>query len=104
MLPKKNRLSRLEIEQLKKKGKTYSSCLFSLLFQKGNQFKTGLIVSHKLLPKATQRNKIKRIFYQIIQDLFPVKKGYFLFLIKKSFLNATKEEIKKEIKEILEKI
>jgi len=99
MLPKKNRLNKKEIVVLKK---TNNNLLqgknFSLIFKENpNVSKVALIVSNKISSKATLRNKLKRLFYKVFLSVFPKNKGEFLFLAKKSSLNAQLEDIKQDL-------
>lgn len=87
MLSKENRLSRIEIEELKaKKIVLLQGRFFGLIFQKQKGVsKFALIVSNKISNKATIRNKIKRLFFKAVENKllrsklaqYPVKAGKF---------------------------
>lgn len=99
MLPKKNRLNKKEIVVLKKTNKNLlQGKNFSLIFKKNSQeTKVSLIVSNKISSKATLRNKLKRLFYKVFLSVFSKSKGEFLFLAKKSSLNAQKKDIEQDL-------
>lgn len=65
----------------------------------------GIVVSKKIDKRATVRNKIKRIFRNVLSDLNNnMMPGHdILFIAKNSSLSKTKEEINISIKNALEK-
>lgn len=100
MLPKQNRLKREEIDGLKnRKTNLIQGKFFGLLFEKKKGLsKFGVIVSANISKKASDRNKIKRMFYSAIgREEKWQEQGSFLFLAKKNCLNAEKREIEQEI-------
>jgi len=106
VLPKKNRLSRQEIEEIKKRRLAiFQSKSFGLASwkQKGEK-KFALIISAKIAKKATERNKVRRRFFRAIEESFWKTEGRFLFLAKKPILNMDVEDLKKEIEYLEEKI
>lgn len=99
MLPKKNRLNRTEIEGLKSQKKNIlQGKFFGLVFQKNTgEKKSALIVSKRIVSKATRRNKIKRLLFKAIEkNLFDIE-GNFLFLAKKNCLNGKLEDFEEEM-------
>ncbi len=102
MLSKKYRLTRIEIEDLKrKKIPILQGKFFGLIFQKANQEKKfGIIISNKISKKATERNRIKRSFYSALEKTLFDLDGKFLFLVKKNCLYEGTEEIKNQLTEI----
>ncbi len=104
MLPKKQRLTRLEIEKLKESGQLFSGKFLGLIFQPFNFSKFSLIISNKISPSAVIRNRFKRIFYKAIKEITFSKKGFYLFLAKKKLLHASKKEIKEDILTLISQI
>jgi ribonuclease P protein component len=72
MLSIKNRLSTpTEFYQVKKFGKKLSSSLFNILFiidSKNPEPKFGVVISKKFAPKATDRNKVKRLTRSLLRE------------------------------------
>jgi len=99
MLSRKYRLPRGEIEKLKsQKGRILQGNLFGLLFQKDSgESKFALIVSNKVVEKSTERNRIKRLFYQAVEKELLGINGKFLFLAKKKITTATPESLRTEL-------
>lgn len=101
MLKKESRLSRVEIQTLKlssKQNKVIQGKFFGLIYQKTNQpGKFGLIISNKVVAKAVERNKIKRLLYFAVNKNLSSSKGQFLFLAKRNCANASLEEFEKEM-------
>lgn len=106
MLSKKYRLCREEIESLKsKKSPILQGELFGLIFQKDDSnSKFALIISNKVAKKSTERNRIKRLFFQEIRKVLFEEKGKFLFLAKKRIITATQKDIGEDLFFIKEKI
>lgn len=100
MLPKKFRLQRREIEELKSlRNKIIQGSFFGLIYQKlPSERKFALIISNKISNKATVRNKIKRLFYRVLEKEQLSLEGKFLFLAKKSCLTANLEDFEAEVK------
>lgn len=101
MLPKTKRLGRREIEEIKKNQKALialQGACFGLVFQKNDQLgKFGVIISNKVLGKATQRNKVKRLLYRVIEKKWITRKGSFLFLAKKNCSTCTLLNLEEEL-------
>jgi len=99
MFPKKNRLSKKEIEEILLSGERIHSPHLLLVFkrtatQKNNRF--AVVVSKKVSLLATERNKLKRRIRAIIQKLNNYKKDSIFFTKPKSVTlphNILKQEI-----------
>ena len=106
MLAKKYRLSRQEINLLKKtKTEVIQGQFFGLVAQSiGQEAKFGLIISNKVLSGAVKRVLVKRRLYLAIEKINWQKPGHFLFLAKKTAYIVGLVELEKEVKEILKKI
>ncbi|MDP2649906.1 MAG: ribonuclease P protein component [bacterium] len=65
----------------------------------------SFVVSKKIDKNAVERNRIKRIFHNCIQELYPeIKTGFdMLFLVRSTVKELAKEKIYEEIKESLKK-
>ena len=105
MLPKHQRLSREEIEEVKKKNKKIlQGEFFGLVFQKeatiNSKQKFGVIVSNSISKKATVRNKIKRLLYLAIQTSPFISPGKYLFLAKRTSLGLNQKNANEEIKRL----
>lgn len=117
MLKKEFRLSkRKDFEEIKAKGKLKNGELFSVIYiktlgstdtpleeggqDKKSSLKVAIVVSKKISKKAVDRNLIRRKMYRIIGDNmedFP-KNFAGIFLVKKSILGKSEEEMKKCLK------
>jgi len=100
MLPKKNRLTKKEIIELKeKKPKIIQGNYFGLVYlPKENEKKVGIILSGKISKKAVERNKIKRQLFRALEESLFNKSGWFLFLAKKTSVEGNLEGFRKEVK------
>lgn len=111
MLPKTNRLPKLEIDLLKSKGKPKFSKNFTLLHLSNldinnSKFKFprfAIIISKKVSKKAVDRNRIKRIIREaIILNLNKISTNNdYLIIAKQSSLKLTNNEIRREVEELL---
>lgn len=99
MLKKKNRLPGKGFRA----EKTYSLPGLSLKISKSSQSdaRFGFVVSKKIDPRATSRNKIKRAFRKFVREnLKEIKSGVdFLFIVK----NAPSDETFIELERLLKK-
>jgi len=70
------------------------------------QAKFGIVVSKKISKKAVERNRIRRKIYKEAGEILGKIKGGLsvIFLVKKAILEASDEEIGKEVKRSLENI
>jgi ribonuclease P protein component len=108
VLKKINRISkRSEFLEVKNKGELWGSLLFGVVkLNKGDdQIKFGFVVSKKISKRAVDRNKIKRKLSEVLKnkiDDFGLGTRV-VFLAKKKLLEATIEEISKEINRCLKK-
>ncbi len=118
MLKKENRLSgNKQIKEVFENGKMRQSPLFGVLYLDpsisseqvpavAGQVKFGIVVSKKISKKAVERNRIRRKIYKEVGEILPkIKKGLrVVFLVKKAILEASDEEIKREVEKGLDKI
>ncbi|MBI3290109.1 ribonuclease P protein component [Candidatus Microgenomates bacterium] len=111
MLPKENRLNKkADFNLVSKKGQIVQSKNFGLAYLvtgASTPPKFGFIVSNKISKRAVDRNRIKRILRQIIRELIKddqsglalsTANGLLLVLLaRKSILDASPNELKKEL-------
>ncbi|MGC8775769.1 MAG: ribonuclease P protein component [Minisyncoccia bacterium] len=100
MLPKKNRINLKNLNNflLIKPQKIKKTPYFDLFIYQNNilENRCGVLLSKKIITKATQRNKIKRIIFSIVSKLSNQSKD-FLFKPKPEILKINKNELKKII-------
>jgi len=104
MLPKKNRLGKKEINELKKDARIIQGQFFGLIFKPGQESKFGLIISNNISKKATERNKTKRLLFGAVKKRLSLHKGSFLFLAKKNSLSLDHSLVEREVETLLGKI
>lgn len=99
MLPKINRLTRQELEELKKAQKVIiQGKYFGLIYQpKSGGTKFGVIVSNNISKKAVLRNRIKRLLYRYVGKYLLASEGFFLFLAKRQSLGMSIPQAEEEI-------
>ncbi len=106
MLKRENRIRlKKEFLEIKDKGKIKYSPFFGLVFLKKDDDlkKVGFIVSKKISKRAVDRNKIRRIFSEIMRkNLDKLEAGSrIVFLAKKEILGKKMVEIKEEVEKLL---
>jgi len=109
MLPKLNRLkNREDFSRVRKNGKVVqgdSIGIATLPTSKDNESRFGFVISKKISKNAVTRNRLKRVYREIIRNnIKDISKGYdVVFLVKKTALGKTKNEISKDVENILKK-
>lgn len=109
MLPFKNRLAkRKDIANVQNQGQAYFSGNVSIKIVKNNldQTRIGFIASAKNFPKATERNRAKRLLREIFRQKLPVIKknlDILVFVRKQAKEKSEKKSLKKEVREIFKK-
>ncbi len=102
MLPKKFRLHNdKDIKRLVQGGKTFFLPQMIIKYQKNNQLGTRLavVVSTRVDKRAVVRNRVKRQIREVLRmEVLKIKKNQdILFIIKKSCLDLSFVDIKKQI-------
>ncbi|QQR64725.1 ribonuclease P protein component [Candidatus Kaiserbacteria bacterium] len=99
MLPKKERLSRLEFNRFFSVGKRYHSPLFTLVYAPSPALHVSVVVSKKISNHAVVRNKIRRRIYDIVRHYRTETevRGVFIFLTKKGVENTPYTSLKSEV-------
>ncbi|MCX6754561.1 MAG: ribonuclease P protein component [Candidatus Nomurabacteria bacterium] len=103
MLSKKKRVTKGVFNILLKDGKTFSNSLFLFYFIKAQSPHYAVVAPKGIFKTATQRNKYRRIGYNILRSL-PVKSGSGIFMYKKPALIAENKDIKESMVSLLNKI
>ena len=107
MLPKKYRLADRRIfRRALGRGARVDGDFFVLSVLAGlgeEELKVGVIISTKISKKAVVRNRIRRILYDSVRAVLNKipRKSVLVFLAKKSAAGAEKEEIIKDVGQIL---
>ena len=88
-------------------ARTYSGPLFTLK-KSPNNFsynRFGFIISKKVTPLAVDRNRSKRLLRTCVEDLFSEIKpaNDHLFIIRKNLSDMKKEDVRKELMQVLAK-
>lgn len=111
MLKKENRLSsKYEFNITRKYGKTLTGRFFHLYIVKPHNYegptKAGIIVSNKFSKSAVKRNKLKRIFREIVHTNFnKIPQGHWVVLYPKFYaINQKYEEISIDFNKVLQKV
>lgn len=107
MLPKEKRLTTRDLKDVGRFS-LYRGTYFDVKITEKFTHKYGCILSKKTLKKAVERNKVKRVFYRILQEQIVSQKETYtekgaLFYPKKNTLTVSKEVLVKEIENSLKK-
>jgi ribonuclease P protein component len=100
--------SQSQYRDVKEKGRRFHSHNFSLgVFNRNDEenIKFGFIMPTKVFPKATDRNRIKRMLSEATRfKIVYLKKGYScVFLPKPTILRAYAADLIKEVEELFQK-
>lgn len=106
MLPKKNRLTKKEVDFVLKKGKTYKQGFLLLKIFRRKDFLFpcfSVIVPVKVAKKSTKRNKIKRQIRESLRKKICSIKGGFCGIIMAlpEALGKNYKEIDREVEKLL---
>ncbi len=104
MIPKKNKLSSVEVKVVfNSPDKIFYSDFFKVLFVfKSKSKKFAVIVPKHITKKAVKRNTIKRKFFSVLSEVFKnTKDGFYVIIIKEPFLKTKRNEVLKNFNEIL---
>lgn len=112
MLKRQHRLtSRFEFNITRKYGDYYKGKFFHIYFLKPKNYKgptkVGIVISTKVHKKAVKRNRIKRVFREVVRKNFEkIDKGDLWVVIhpKTNSLDKKYEEINTDFNQILQKI
>ncbi len=100
MLGKKYRLTRKQINQLYRKGKSRNAGLLGIKFAPNNleYSRYAVVIPKKVVALPTDRNRLKRIIYQRIEETKPSQNSDIIIRVFKAEDEAI---ISSKIKEIL---
>lgn len=111
MLKKKNRLtSNHEFNRVYRSGTKVRTPLFDIFYLQLNDStvpsKFGFVVSNKFSKVAPKRNKIKRVFREVVRENFEkIKSGYWIVIKPKDpSKHKEYEEINTEFNKVLSKV
>lgn len=111
MLNKLNRLStKFEFNVTRKYGKHVTTPLFHLFYLEPRNYRgptrVGFVVSNKFSKSAVKRNRVKRIYREVVRNLFDrINDNYWIVMHpKNSILKPTYESINTEFAKTLQKI
>lgn len=102
MLPIKNRLKLSGSSKQQFIGKKFESKHFKLIYKKGDHLKAAIIVSKKVAPKATERNRIKRVISEALRTKLKIK-GKVLIIVKENISGLKADQATDALRRILEK-
>lgn len=93
---------------LRKNLRNIPGSFFLLQTRKNDVFKVSVVVSKKVSKRSVDRHHIKRQALAILKDIFPpiseLPKQIIIFLAKPQVKNASFEEIKKDIENLVSKL
>lgn len=111
MLKKENRLvSDFEFNITRKYGIKFSNELFNFYLLQANNYsgpvKVGIVISKKLDKRATKRNRVKRVFSEIVRNnLDKFRPNYWVVIHPKiESFEKNYEEINTQFNQTLQKI
>jgi ribonuclease P protein component len=111
MLPKANRLSTTyEFNKTRRLGKRVSSPLFDLFYLDFHNYdgptRVGVVVTNKYSKVAPVRNRVKRVFREVVRlNLKKFKDGYWVVIHpRKSAEEKGYEEVNAQFTKILSKV
>jgi ribonuclease P protein component len=115
MLPKKNRItSKYEFNKVRnlanKNGTKYTAKWFQVFWLDVDDYdgppKVGIVVSNKVNKSAVKRNKIKRIFREVVKEHFDkIKHGYWVVIHPKaSSIEGNYDEISTDFNRTIQEI
>lgn len=111
MLKKANRLvSGYEFNKVRRFGNKYTTRYFHIFWLQPRNYsgptKIGIVVSNKFHKSAVKRNRVRRVFREVVQHSLPqIKDNLWLVLHPKFFtIDKGYEEINSEFIAVLQKI
>ena len=103
--------STFEFNVARKYGEYYEGQFFHIYFLKPRNYegptKVGIVVSTKTAKKATKRNRVKRVFREVVRKNFEkIDRGNLWIVIhpKASSLDKKYEEINTDFNQVLQKV
>lgn len=100
MLPIKNRLNLSRSSKQQFIGKKFESKHFKLVFKKGDHLKAAIIVSKKVVPRAVERNRIKRIISEVLRTQLKIK-GEVMIIVRENIAKLKTNDVARMLKNII---
>jgi len=106
MLSKKNRMDRNLYTEVFNRGRAIHTPLLFCKYKKDvSKKRFSAVIAKKILHQAHDRNSLRRFVYDVIQpEIDNMAPASVIFILKKTFLESNKVQLKKEIKETLSKL
>ncbi len=106
MLKKKERLTKKEFDRSFSSGKRVHSPLFTLIYNKADDFHCAVVVGKKVYKKAVARNRLRRQVYGIVYRLSRSEdlRGVYMILIKPAAAQVAQTELRSEIQKLINKV
>jgi ribonuclease P protein component len=94
MLPKKNRLNRVDFTDYYKKGRKLNGSVSTLVFTPAEKFIASVVVGKKVSKKAISRNRIRRLGYRQIElwQKQNLTNGVLILIIKPAITSLTRKD------------
>jgi len=101
MFKKTNRLNRAEFEGFFSKGARKHSPNLQFIYTPHPTLKAAVVVPKKVVKTAVGRNRLRRQLYHQLKDILTNQSGVFIFMVKKSILETTPEDIYVELSKLV---
>ena len=103
MPPKRERLTKKDFSALSRRNMIRNT-LFDIGYLASEKTKVACVISKKTLPRAVDRNKVKRKMYNLFRECKPSKPYVVLFYPKREVLYTPYIELKNKMTEIFTKL
>lgn len=106
MLPKKERLKRVDFSRFFSVGKRIHSASFVLIYSQHPTLHASVVVSKKVHKSAVVRNKLRRRIYDMVRRYRDegTRSGVYIFVTKNGADKKTFQELHQEVTQALAKI
>ena len=106
MLPKKERLSRLEFNRFFSAGKRHHFPFVQVIVSPHEFLHASVVISKKIAKRAVVRNKIRRRIYDIVRHYRSAEglRGVFIFVVKPAISTLSYATLKSELNSALKTI
>lgn len=102
MLPQKKRLNISTFNLRKQEIKRVEDENFSLFYRDDKNFRCAVVVTKKVANTAVDRNRIRRLITEAVQDL--KLEGEYLFKVKKNIANQKRDNVYILLQKLMSKI
>lgn len=105
MLPKKQRLTRNEFDQVFKDGKRLHTPIAQLIYKQSDTFHASAVVGKKVYKKAVDRNTLRRRLYGLLYGLKHAAPGMtYILIAKPPIAKLARKAMREEIQTLLGKV